>query len=156
MKRYGVTDKDLFSDAVGFHLAYIGDQNSDYRLFVQIAHKFHKGTDKVRIVDIRNAPKSHKEAWAKAGLGPKNSNAGLYCTKAEFMEIVSLFEVYQEDMHRQEDVFFYAYLDKNDLLLDSDGNDKELTEEEISRAIRAALIADGIEKKTVYKEIENI
>ena len=67
---------------------------------------------------------------------------------------MSTFEIYREDMHRQEDNFFYAYLDKNNLLLASDGDHPELTEEEIKKLKAAALMAEGIERKEIYKQIE--
>lgn len=154
MRQHNISLEDLDSDAKGYHLAYIGDELIDYKLFAQIAHKFHRGPDKLKIADLRKAPTGHKKVWANAGLGPKNSNVGLYCTKAEFVEVLSTFEVYREDLHRQEDTFYYAYLDKNNLLIDSDGNQPELTMEEIKKLEAASLMSMGIERKTVYKQIE--
>lgn len=155
MGQYGISLEDLDSDVAEYHLAYIGEQRGDWRLFSQIAHKLHEGRPgEVRIADLRNAPAGHKKTWAKAGLGPKNSNVGLHCTKAEFVEVMSTFEIYREDMHRQEDNFFYAYLDKNNLLLAPNGDHPELTEEDIKNLKAAALIAKGIERKEIYKQIE--
>ena len=155
MKQYNISPEDLDSDVVEYHFAYIGEQRSDLRLFSQIAHKLHKGRPgEVRIADLRKAPAGHKKAWARAGIGPENSNIGLHCTKAEFVEVMSTFEIYREDMHRQEEIFFYAYLDKNNLLLDPDGDQPELTEEEIKKLKAAALMAEGIERKDIHKQIE--
>lgn len=155
MEQYGISPEDLDSDVVEYHLAYIGEQRSDWRLFSQIAHKLHEGCPgEVRIVDLRKAPARHKKTWAEAGLGPENSNVGIHCTKAEFVEVMSAFEIYREDMHRQEDNFFYAYLDKNNLLLAPGGDQPELTEEEIKNLKAAALMAEGIERKEIYKQIE--
>lgn len=155
MEQYCISPEDLDSDVVGYHLAYIGEQRGDWRLFSQIAHKLHKGRPgEVRIADLRKAPAGHKKVWAEAGLGPKNSNVGLHCTKAEFVEVMSTSEIYREDMHRQEDNFFYAYMYKNNLLLDPDGDQPELTEEEIKKLLAAALMAEGIERKEIYKQIE--
>lgn len=154
MEQYGISPEDLDSDVVEYHLAYIGDEKNDIRLFSQIAHKLHKGPSEVKIADIRKAPKDHKEAWARAGLGPKNSNVGIRCTKAEFIEVMSTFEIYKEDLHRQEKAFFYAYLYKNNLLLEPSGDRPELTEEEIKELKAAYLMAEGIERKDIYKQIE--
>lgn len=155
MKQYNISPEDLDSDVVGFHLAYIGDQRFDWKLFSQIAHKLHKGRPgEVKFADIRKAPKAHKKAWARAGLGPGNSNIGLHCTRAEFVEVMSTFEIYREDMHRQEETFFYAYLDKNNLLIEPSGDQPELTKEEIKKLKAAALMAEGIERKDIYKQIE--
>ncbi len=134
MEQYGISPEDLDSDVVEYHLAYIGDEKNDWRLFFQIAHKLHEGCPgKVKIADLRKAPAGHKKVWAEAGLGPKNSNVALHCTKAEFVEVMSTFEIYREDMHQQEDNFYYAYLDKNNLLMKPSGDQPELTEEEIKK-----------------------
>lgn len=157
MKQYDISPEDLGSDMVEYHLAYIGEQSIDWKLFSQIAHKLHEGRPgKVKLADLRNAPAHHRRAWAEAGLGPKNSNIGLYCTKAEFVEVMSTFEIYRDDMHRQEEAFFYACLDKNNLLMAPDGDQPELTEEEIEKLKAAALMSIGIQKKDVYKQIEGI
>lgn len=157
MEQYGISPEDLDSDVVEYHLAYIGEQRLDWRLFSQIAHKLHEGClGKVRIADLRKAPAGLKKTWAEAGLGPKNSNVGLRCTKAKFVEVMSTFEIYREDMHQQENNFFYAYLDKNNLLLKPDGDQPELTEEEVKKLMAAALMAKGIERKEIYKQIEGI
>ena len=154
MEQYGISPEDIDSDVVGYHLAYIGDEKNDIRLFSQIAHRLHKGTGDVKIADVRKAPKYLREAWERDGLGPKNSNFGLYCTKVEFIEVMSTFEIYKEDLHRQEEAFFYAYLNKNNLLLDPSGDQPDLTEEEIKKLKAAAIMAEGIERKDVYKQIE--
>ncbi len=155
MKQYDISPEDLGSDMVEFHLAYIGEQSIDWKLFSQIAHKLHEGRPgKVKLADLRNAPARHKRVWAEAGLGPKNSNIGLHCTKAEFVEVMSTFEIYRDDIHRQEEAFYYAYLDKNNLLMAPDGDQPELTEEEIEKLKAAALMSIGIKKKDVYKQIE--
>lgn len=155
MKQYDISLEDLGSDMVEYHLAYIGEQSIDWKLFSQIAHKLHEGRPgKVKLADLRNAPARHKRTWAEAGLGPKNSNIGLHCTKAEFVEVMSTFEIYRDDMHRQEEAFFYAYLDKNNLLMAPDGDQPELTEEEIEKLKAATLMSMGIQKKDVYKQIE--
>lgn len=155
MKQYDISPEDLGSDKAECHFAYIGEQSIDWKLFSQIAHKLHEGRPgKVKLADLRNAPALHRRAWAEAGLGPKNSNIGLHCTKAEFVEVMSTFEIYRDDMHRQEEAFFYAYLDKNNLLMAPDGDQPELTEEEIEMLKAAALMSIGIQKKDVYKQIE--
>lgn len=155
MEQYGISLEDLDSNVVEYHFAYIGDEKNDWRLFSQIAHKLHEGRPgKVMIGDLRGASASHRKVWPKVGLGPKNSNVALHCTKAEFVEVMSTFEIYREDMHRQEDNFFYAYLDKNNLLMKPSGDQPELTEEEIKKLKAAALMAKGIERKNVYKQIE--
>lgn len=154
MKQYNISPEDLDSDVVEYRLVYIGDEEIDFRLFSQIAHKLHKGPGEVKIADIRKASKANKVAWERAGLGPKNSNAGIKCTKAEFIEVISTFEIYKEDIHRQEEAFYYAYLNKNELLLEPSDDQPELTEDEIKKLKAAAIMEAGIERKNIYKQIE--
>lgn len=156
MKQYGILPEEIEGDTIEYRLAYVGDGPYDWKLFVQIAHKFHHGPEKPRIADLRKVPAKYKRQWADAGLGPKNANVGLHCTKAEFIEIISIFELYKADFIRQEDVFYYAYLDKNNLLLNADGKQPDLTDEEIDRIISAERMKSGIKKKELYKQIEEI
>ena len=156
MKQYNIRPEDLDSDAMDYHLAHIGEQLIDWKLFSQIAHKLHQGhPGEIRIKDIREVPASRKKAWAEAGFGPKNSDVALYCTDMEFIEVMSAFEIYREDMHRQEDVFYYAYLSKNNLLLDPGGAHPELTKDEIKKLLAAERMKEGIERKDIYKQIED-
>ena len=154
MKQYGISPDELEGDAVEYRLAYVGDGPYDYKLFVQIAYKFHYGPGKPRIADLRKAPAKYKKQWADAGLGPKNANVGLHCTKAEFIEIVSIFELYKVDLVRQMAIFYYAYLDKNNLLLPVEGESPDLTDEEIDRLLSAERMKTGIKKQELYKQIE--
>lgn len=155
MEQYGISPEDLDSDVAEYHLACIGEQRIDWRLFSQVVHKLHEGClGEVMIADLRKTPAGLRKSWEKAGIGPKNFNVALHCTKAEFVEAMSTFEIYQEDMHRQENNFFYAYLDKNNLLLAPGGGQQELSEEEIKNLKAAALMAEGIERKEIYKQIE--
>lgn len=154
MKQYGISLEDIEQDAKEYRLAYIGDGRYEFKLFAQIACILYKGPGHPKIADLRKAPAKHKRAWAEAGLGPKNANVGLYCTKAEFIEILSVFEIYKADFIRQEEVFYYAYLDKNDLLLKSEGEQPDLTDEEIDRLMSAERMKRGIKKQELYKQIE--
>ena len=151
MKQYGISLEDIEQDAKEYRLAYIGDGRYEFKLFGQIAYKLY---NLPRIADLRKAPAKYKRVWAEAGLGPKNANVGLYCTKAEFIEILSVFEIYKADFIRQEEVFYYAYLDKNDLLLKSEGEQPDLTDEEIDRLMSAERMKRGIKKQELYKQIE--
>lgn len=154
MKQYGISPEQLEEDTLEYRLAYIGDDFFDFKLFVQIAYKFYRKSGEPRILDLRKVSTKDRKAIAKAGMGPKNANVGVFCTKAEFIEMMSAFELYKTDFFNQVKTFYYAYLDTNDLLIKSKGDRPVLTTEEIDRIMNAERMKAGIKKVDIYKQIE--
>lgn len=149
MKKYGITPEDLESDPEEYRSAFSGDGEFDFKLLCQIAKKLYP---KIRVADLRKAPAKFKKQWYDAGIGPKNANVAFQCTMAQFLEIMSIFELYKRDLADHLDTFFYAYLDKNDLLLPSTG--EKSSPEDVERVLAALKMEAGIEKKDIYKQIE--
>lgn len=154
MEKYGIKDEDIVSDKVEMFL--IDTENSMYiQLLVQVANNV-AGHD-LKIFSIENSPKKAKQELSKMGYGDATANVAIECTKAQFIEVKMMFDIYKEDLKRQIDTFMYAYFSKNQLLAKpkEGAEHKEATQEEIEKAFKAAMMEQGIDKKEFYKMIEN-
>lgn len=154
MEKYGIKPEDLDSDKQDMYMAFTGNGNFDIDLFVQVAARQFRGRNDPGVKNLRKVPKHLIRQLSKLGYGPANSNVAIECTKADFIEIVSTFEIYKQDLRKQAKTFFYAYLDANDLLVPASDEKRQPTEEELERAMSAALMSPGIKKKTIHKLIE--
>ena len=149
MERYGVTAEELESDPVEYRSAFSGDGAYDFKLLCQIAKRLYPD---LKIADLRKAPAKYRRMWHESGLGPKNANVAFNCTQAQFIEIMSVFELYKKDFEDHLATFFYAYLDKNNLLIPNPGG--KSSPEDVARALAALRMEAGIERKNIYKQIE--
>lgn len=154
MKKHGITPEELESDKIDLHMAFAGDGDFDVDLFLQVAAKQFRGRSFPGVKSLKKVPKKYIKTFSELGHGPANSNVAIECTRADFIEIVSTFEIYKKDLRQQAGTFFYAYLDTNDLLIPSNGNNRLPTKDEIDKALSAKLMSQGIKKKNVYKLIE--
>lgn len=151
MEKYHITEADLGEEVMEMHIFHLGESMFRH-LFVQLHTKLF-GRERP-VYDISKMPKKEKKFLYESGFGDKDADAAIECTASEFLEISTLFSIYKEDFNRQFKVFRYAYYDRNDLLIESTGDDSELSEEELERLRMAALMSMGIEKKQIHKMIE--
>ena len=151
MRKYGITEEDLNEEEIAVERFFNACENT--ALFVQIVCKiFGKKSSLYK----RKIKREYRLYFTNNGeLGDVDFTHSVVCTKAEFLEIKFYYETYLADYKKQLDVFFYAYLDKNNLLLPCDEN-KQPTEEEDKIALNALMMQQGIEKKVINKAIENM
>lgn len=150
MEKYHIDEADIDTDKKETYLIDAGDS-----VFTKLFHQMYRvrfGIDRP-IWIVYKMPKKDKRLFAEMGFGDKNANLAIECTKAEFLEVKTLFEIYRNDLKEQLDTFMYAYYHKNDLLAPADPN-KESTEEEDRKALKAMFMAQGIDKKEIHKMIE--
>lgn len=77
------------------------------------------------------------------------------CTHAQFIEIEYKYEVYKKLYKKESEVFFRAFCKANDLLANPPElrSYDDLTEEEQKAYDKAAIMAKGIDKASIYKQI---
>ena len=150
MEKYHIDEDNIDTDKKDHYFIDTGDSLFSKLFFQLYLSKF--GTNR-SVWSIDKMPKKEKQFMANMGFGDKNANHAIECTKAEFLEVKMLFEIYKNDLNKQLDTFMYAYYSKNDLLVPAN-QDKELTKEEEEKAFKAMLMAAGIDKKEIYKMIE--
>lgn len=150
MEKYHIDEADINTEKTNIYLIDAGDPIFK-DLFRQIyLVKFGRNRD---IWCIDKMPKKDKRRYAELGFGDKDANLAIECTKAEFLEVKTLFEIYRKDLKEQLGTFMYAYFHKNDLLAPADPN-HDCTEEDERMALKAMFMARGIEKKEIHKMIE--
>ena len=130
-----------------------GEQTRDY------CFKLKKGEDKLwgQIV-ARVNPKINKYGEFPAKIIKAHNLQGNYmitCTSAEYVEIESMFNVYNRLYKEELDIFYSAFCTANDLLVtvDSPKSTKDLTEEEYNKWLRAQQMASKIKSETFKKQI---
>lgn len=150
MEKYHIDEADIDTEKKNIYIIDAGELFFK-DLFRQIyLVKFGRDRD---IWLIEKMPKKEKRQYAELGYGDKTANLAIECTKAEFLEVKTLFEIYRNDLKEQMETFMYAYFHKNNLLAPADPN-HDCTEEDERKAMKAVFMAQGIEKKEIHKMIE--
>lgn len=147
MQKYGITDSDLEKEELKFY--YYAYKNSyEDQLFRQICAVVNRSREAGII--RRDIPKRDQRILKQAfGFVP---TCRVECTKAEIIEIESMFDVYKASFEAQLDTFLYAFIMKNNLLVDADPDCKS-TLEERQRAFMASQMAAGIDKVQYHRAI---
>lgn len=147
MEKYGISEDDISEDKPEYNFTYIDDNDLCLRqIFIQIIGK-------VLSEPGYNIVKKSKMRAAKEIYG-REVNIGAHCTKSEWLEIMFLYDEYSKDYKKQEEIFLYAYLSKNNLLIPRDDNFEPLTIEEKQKALKASMMEYGIDRKLIVKQLE--
>lgn len=148
MQKYGITDEDLEKEDLKDYY-YANKNKYEDHLMVQICAIVNRSR-KVGIL-IRDIPKKDQRILKQAfGFVP---TCHMECTKAEIIEIESMFDFYKASFELQIDTFLYAFLMKNNLLVDA-GPDEKPTLEDKQKGFMAMMMAEGINKAQYHKAIE--
>lgn len=149
MRKYGITEEDLNEEETAVERFFNACENMN--LFAQIVGKiFGKESRRFK----RKIKRDYRLYFTDNGeLGDVDFTNSVVCTRAEFVEIKFVYETYLADYKKQLDIFFYAYLEKNDLLMPCD-EEKEPTREEKEIAYKAGMMANGIDRKIINKAID--
>lgn len=150
MDKYGITKDELNEkEETNF---YLFDTEHHDQLFVQVFHTFFDVKRAVR--DVSRMPKKDRRFFAENKLGDANGTLAVECTKAEYVQIVYLFQSFLADYKKQYAAFEYAYYSVNNLLpkATSETQSKDIDKDIVKQAARLTL---GVKQHTVNKAIEN-
>ena len=90
--------------------------------------------------------------------GRKRKKVAAKCTAAQRLEIEAYFAFYSAAMKEELETFYSAFIAKNDLYppesLVKPRSRDELTEEELERALKAGMMAAGMERHHFRKQLE--
>lgn len=140
MKKHHITSEDIESDNI---LEYYFKIESKYgNLFTQISKRKNR-----EIKVYGEFPQKTIKQYRLKG------NYMLECTKEEYVYISTAFDILKRLYEKELEVFYYAFCQSNDLLLDRTGDSKEPTKEEIAKIRKARLMADMIEKAKINKQL---
>lgn len=84
-----------------------------------------------------------------------NREVGQYCkcTDAQWVELMAKYTVLERDYERQLGLFFRAFLEANDLLIDAPCS-RIPTKKEMLDALAAKQMSVGIAKSQLHKQVE--
>lgn len=150
MDKYGITEEELEENEETD--LYIVDTEHQDQLFVQVYYTYFDSNRPVR--DIRKMKKAYRKWLANHGHGDINATIAIDCTKAEYVQIIYIFQSYLADFKKKYAAFEYAYYSANKLLpkRTEETTGKEVDDETLLQAAHMSLT---IEKHTVNKAIEN-
>ena len=140
MARYGITEEDLEDSAVKtYDIRYKTEY--ERRLIRQLAYK-HTGS-------------GHAFGCVGKYTGRQRKKVLIECTAAQYIEIKADFDFYSEAMAEEMDLFYRAFIDKNQLYpppeLIDEGIDSKL---DMATALKIAQMASGIDRRTRNKALE--
>lgn len=149
MQRYGITEADLDEEKEEL-FAYYVESTWGWRLLNQIIGKNFPDIHAMYMPNHK-IPTEHRRLFKEIAKGKKH-NVMCCCTAALFVEVTTFYEIMHRSFQEQAEIFFYAFLYENDLLVEGDNH--EPSEEELKKAKQAGLMAMGIEKAEVHKALE--
>lgn len=148
MQRYGITEEDLASETREPHFFTIDNPKTnsyDWKLLMQLAALIDPDFRIMPInKEIRHLIRFHPEA--------KTSNIVMTCTRAQFIELTAKYTLYRKGWEENLETFFYAFLKRNELLIQATTAEMPTTRE-LVRAERAQLMLRGIEKTVYHKQL---
>ena len=80
----------------------------------------------------------------------------IVCTPLDWVDLATRYEILKRDYARQLDTFYVAFLKRNELMLPFDPNAPQLTQKEIEEDERSSLMAWGVERSVLNKQIEHV
>jgi len=140
MKKHGITDADLEGAEVSVHwIRY--KTIYERKLLFQLSY-MHLGS-------------GHASGCVGAYSGRKRKEVGIKCTPAQFIEIEADYQFYRKALEEELDVFYSAFIQKNELFplpdLSRDGDDVEPIDPNV--IIKMAAMMEGIDHRTRHKAI---
>ena len=152
IKKYNIKIEEIEEEKRELYVVNTGG-GIKKRLFLQVYKaRYGKHRD---IWETSKVKKKDLKLLDDNGYGDKNPDIIIECTKTEFLEIKTVFELYKQDLKIQMETFFYAYCYKNNLLLRRENEDDgEESEEYIEMARKAMEMSTWIEKKEIRKMLK--
>lgn len=151
MKKYNITPEEIQEDEERYFTFFIEGIYCN-KLFRQVSAVL--GIKKCGFLQGKRLNRELRCELEDIARG-KKYNVVFETTPSKFIELTTLYDIYQKSLEDQFKVFYYAFLDTNDLLLKPDSDDqKELTKEEYEKLRKAMMMAASIDKASVYKRIE--
>lgn len=155
MRRHGISESDLDEEEEEPFWLQVPDM-LHYKLLLQtlgLAGKS-KGS-KLRFIPEL----SEKHQWRLRQLlkdtVPDNEEYNVigFAKRSVFAEGIAIYLMYKDDLAKNLDRFFYAYLYRNDLLLDPD-EEREMSDDEREDIMASIMMSQNIKRAEVLRQLE--
>lgn len=153
-KKYGINENELDAVKLVNHFAKIeGSFRLDLLRQIFFA-RYEKEGYKMYILEGKNVlPRKHRKSIEEA-YNVKGFNVILFCTDADFIQIMFEYDAYSRSLDKRLDAFFYAFLSKNSLLVPAREGGQGPSEEERAKLREACMYEAFMEKTPVQKQLE--
>lgn len=140
MKKHGISEEEL--EDAGARVYWIAFK-TDYekRLLCQLAYM--------------RLGSGHSFKYVSSSTKRTHKKVGIHCTPAQYIEIEADFAFYREALAEEMDVFYSAFINKNDLFPppELDNIDEDYRNTDIKRSEKVRAMMRGIEHRTRNKAL---
>ena len=154
MRRHGISEQDLEEEEDEPFWLQVPDR-MHYKLFLQMMAL--TGGRNVRIAYLPDMPEEKQRQiradWKFLLRAGEEINVVGFTKKSVFMEGMAKYMMYKEDFRKNTDRFFYAYLHRNNLLLDST-EEREMSDDEIEDIMASLMMSRNIRRAEVLRQLE--
>lgn len=156
MKKYGITEDDLTNEDCYFHFTTINTKTPRFSidLWRQVcARVLMNPKANFAVADDTPVGKELKRTLKKSGI---SHNAMVECTDAQFVQILAKYDFFAKHLKHDEDVFFSAFIMKNDLSVKVSKEEYMncTTQEEREKHQKAEEMTISLDQHIFHKQIE--
>lgn len=138
MSKHGITKSDLDEELEDYRKINVGSNKFHFKLFEQICYVVFDEED----YDLYSDRKNPKIKY-------------VFTTLSKFVEIECMFEFYRARYDEQLELYYEAFLMKNNLYPRSGYRPaSEFSDDELEKMRKAAAIADGLEESQFKKQLK--
>ena len=102
---------------------------------------------------IEEIMRRHGISWKFLLRDGEKFNVIVFTKKSVFAEGMAKYMMYKDDFRKNMDRFFYAYLHRNDLLLDST-EERKMSDDEREDIMASLMMAQNIRRAEVLRQLE--
>lgn len=154
MRRHGISEQDLEEEEDEPFCLEVPDR-MHYKLFVQTMAL--TGGRHIRLAYLPDLPEEMQRQiradWKFLLRAGEEINVVGFTKKSVFAEGMAKYMMYKEDFRKNMDRFFYAYLHRNDLLLDST-EEREMSDDDREDIMASLMMSRNIRRAEVLRQLE--
>lgn len=153
MRRHGISESDLEEEEEEFFWLQVPDR-LHFKLFLQTLGLAGKGA-KLRFLPDGSWKHQCELRQLLKDEVPDNEEYNVigYAKRSVFAEGLALYMMYKDDLSKNLDRFFYAYLHRNDLLIEPDEK-RKLSDDEREDIMASLMMAQNIRRAEVLRQLK--
>lgn len=153
MRRHGISESDLDEEEEESFWLQVPDR-LHFKLFLQTLGLAGKGAKLRFLPDVSWKHQCELRQLLKDEV-PDNEEYNVigYAKRSVFAEGLALYMMYKDDLSKNLDRFFYAYLHRNDLLIEPDEK-RKLSDDEREDIMASLMMAQNIRRAEVLRQLK--
>lgn len=153
MRRHGISESDLEEEEEESFWLQVPDR-LHFKLFLQTLGLAGKGAKLRFLPDVSWKHQCELRQLLKDEV-PDNEEYNVigYAKRSVFAEGLALYMMYKDDLSKNLDRFFYAYLHRNDLLIEPDEK-RKLSDDEREDIMTSLMMAQNIRRAEVLRQLK--